>query len=107
MRVYVADGYRLRGLTGNGVRSNCVVFALTLYARRRRKGREGYLVMRRSRWGSFPHVLYAEVRNTGTLRVVSYVPKSPRHKPVPPLMFTGSSKWGDFSATVPNPERHE
>ncbi len=87
------------------MRSNCVVFALQLYVRRRRKGREGYLVMRRSRWGPFPHVMYAEVRTTGTLRVVSYVPTAPRHKPVPPLMFTGSSKWGDFSNTMP--ERHE
>ncbi len=78
------------------MRSNCLAFALALYRRRRRKGREGYLLMRRSRWGPFPHILYAEKRANGTLRVISYTPNSPRRKPIPPVVFRGHSHWGDL-----------
>lgn len=76
--------------------SNCLLFALLLYARRRRRGRFGYLVIRRSRWGRFPHVLYAEIRSNGLLRVVSYKPRDPRHKCMPPPVFRGDSRWGDL-----------
>lgn len=78
------------------MRSNCALFACALYCRRKRAGKEGYLVMRRSRWGNFPHIFYAERRKSGALRIVSYVPKSPRMKPVPPAIFEGRSKWGDL-----------
>lgn len=44
------------------MRSNCIAFAFTLYWRRRRRGREGYLMVRKSRMGPFPHMLYAELR---------------------------------------------
>ena len=54
------------------MRSNCVAFACALYWRRRAKGREGYLLFRRSRMGPFFHALYAEERKTGGLRVVSF-----------------------------------
>lgn len=47
----------------------------------------------------FLHVLYAEIRRTGTVRVVSYKQISPRAKPVPPCLFRGSSRWGDFPHT--------
>ena len=76
-------------------RSNCLVWALLLYLRRRAKGKPGYLMMRRSRWGRFPHILYAEARPYG-LRVVSYVPRDPRIKACPPPCFTGRGKWGDL-----------
>lgn len=78
------------------MRSNCIAFACALYVRRRRSGHDGYLVFRRSRWGPFCHVLYAERRKSGALRIVSYVPNSPRMKPVPPAIFEGRSKWGDL-----------
>lgn len=78
-----------------GVR-NCLTFALSLYLRRRRRGRHGYLVMRRSRWGRFPHVLYAELRRSGTLRVVHYVPRTASERKCPPPSFEGRSKWGDL-----------
>lgn len=96
------------------MRSNCIVFAVALYCIRclgyvrekpRREGapppkpwvkREGYMLFRRSRWGPFCHVLYAERRKSGALRIVSYVPNSPRMKPVPPAIFEGRSKWGDL-----------
>lgn len=76
--------------------SNCIVWAILLYLRRRAKGKAGYLMVRRSRFGKFPHMLYAEQRPYG-IRMVSFVPRNPRHKMVPPPMFHGKSKWGDLS----------
>lgn len=99
------------------MRSNCLAFACALYCIRcfgyvrekkrlnaKRNGvtlkppvkREGYMVFRRSRWGPFCHALYAERRANGSLRIVSYIPISPRHKPIPPALFSGRSKWGDL-----------
>lgn len=78
------------------MRTNCVAFALVLYLRRKRRGREGYIVLRRSRWGPFPHMLYAEARRNGLLRVVSYRPTSPIARPCPPPIFKGASRWGDL-----------
>ena len=46
--------------------------------------------------GRFPHALYMERRSNGTLRIVSYVPHNPRHKRLPPPLFSGRSKWGDL-----------
>lgn len=77
------------------MRTNCFIWAVALYWRRRRKQREGYVVIRHSRWGRFPHVLYAERRASGSLRVVSYIPINPRFKNCPPPIFTGRAKWGD------------
>jgi len=78
------------------MRSNCIAFALALYWRRRRRGREGYLMIRKSRMGPFPHVLYAEQRPGGRMRMVSFKPTHPRNKKVPPPMFMGASRWGDL-----------
>lgn len=73
-------------------RSNCLAWALAMWWRRRPRG--GYIVMRGSRWGRFPHFLYAEMRH-GRLRLVSYVPAQPRHKHCPPPLFDGRVRWGD------------
>ncbi len=78
------------------MRSNCLFFAWALYKRRAARGCEGYVVFRRSRWGPFLHALYAERRLGGSLRVVSYVPRDARPKPLPPPTFRGRSKWGDL-----------
>lgn len=78
------------------MRSNCVAFALKLHARRKRAGREGYILLRWSRWGPFPHMLYGERRVDGSIRVVSYKPLGPRPRACPPPMFRGESKWGDL-----------
>ena len=78
------------------MRSNCILWAFLLHRRRHRKGREGYMMWRWSRWGHFPHALYAERRLTGSWRIVSYVPRHPRHKRLPPPLFSGRSKWGDL-----------
>jgi hypothetical protein len=73
--------------------SNCILFAVLLWWRR---GRRGYVLFRRSRYGPFCHALYAEIRADGSLRVVSYKPKNPKLKRVPPPLFRGSSRWGDL-----------
>lgn len=67
--------------------SNCIFFALALFVRRRYVGR---IVIRKSRWGPFPHFLYEEKGH-----VVHYVPTNPRHKKIPPPLFKGRVKWGD------------
>lgn len=81
-------------------RSNCLVFALLLYRRRVRRGvYRGYVQVRWSHWGSFPHFLYAERRAVAgwfkPMRMVSYVPQDPRHKTCPPPVFKGRVRWGD------------
>lgn len=73
------------------MRSNCLLFAVLLYLRRARKGDAGYLVMRRSRHGAFPHFLYLHRGR----RLISYCPRNPRHKLLPPPLFSGFVKWGD------------
>ena len=78
------------------MRSNCLSFACCLYARRKRSGHRGYVVARRSKWGPFPHFMYAELRRSGALRIVSYIPIHPKRKPIPPALFDGRSKWGDL-----------
>jgi hypothetical protein len=78
------------------MRSNCVIFAALLWLRRRRRGREGYIMIRMSRlcWG--PHVLYAERWPSGRWRVVSYKPLLGSGRALPPLVYRGESRWGDL-----------
>lgn len=75
-------------------RSNCLWAAVALYARRKRAGHPAYLLIRRSRWGLFPHVLYAE-RRRGVIRVWSFVPLDPTPRRFPPPIFEGRWRWGD------------
>lgn len=78
------------GLT---MRSNCLVWAVAMWWRRRPRRRR-YLTWRWSDWGWFPHVLYAELRH-GRTRLVSYKPRDPRRRWIPPLLFDGVVRWGD------------
>jgi len=78
------------------MRSNCLVFAVALYLRRRRKGDEVYLSIRRSRYGKFPHFLLMRRRRDGLFRAVSYKPIDPSERKVPPPVFEGRSRWGDL-----------
>lgn len=55
--------------------------------------------------GPFPHFLYAEVRACGTLRIVSFKPIAPREKKLPPPLFKGASRWGDWHDTVASEPR--
>ena len=82
------------------MRSNCFAWAIALYLRRRAKGREGYIMIRRSRSGPFPHCLYGEVRRCGTLRIVSYKPLAPVERKYPPILFPGEPRWADWADTV-------
>lgn len=77
------------------MRSNCIVYAVAIYFRRRSKGHEGYIALRRSRWGPFPHLLYVERRKTGTWRLVSYKPRDPTPHCCPPIMFDGKPRMDD------------
>lgn len=77
------------------MRSNCLLWAVRLWWRRRRRGREGYILFRMSLLALFWHALYGERRADGSLRVVGYVPRRPRRRGVPPLLFRGRVRWGD------------
>lgn len=98
------------------MRSNCIAFAIALYWRRwlasRRvridgeryfiawQGGPRFIVLRVSRLGSaLPHVLFAERRN-GRLHVIHFVPHNPKVKTLPPPLFRGRVKRGDFPDTV-------
>lgn len=74
--------------------SNCFWWAVRIFVRRRFRG---YILIRKSLWGRFPHFLYSERHHT-----VSYVPIDPRHKECPPPLFPGFVRWGDrvFLSTV-------
>ncbi len=101
------------------MRSNCLFFAVSLYwrrwlaSRRVRIDGERYfiawragprrLLIRASRLGSaLPHILYAE-RRGGRLHVVHYVPNDPKVKVLPPPLFRGHIKRGDWPDTVAEP----
>jgi hypothetical protein len=96
--------------------SNCIAFAIALYWRRwlatRRIWVEGeryviiarggprMLLARESRLGSLiPHVLFAEVRH-GRVKIFHYVPVNPVPRLLPPPLFHGWIKRGDWQDTV-------
>jgi hypothetical protein len=68
------------------VGSNCLIFALQRWV-----SRGGYLVVRKSRWGPFPHFLWSP----DLKRVEQYVPAEPNIRVIPPLIFKGYVKHGD------------
>lgn len=76
--------------------SNCFIFAAALALRRWHT--RGYLALRKSDWGRFPHVLWIE-RN----HIVSYKPVDPTKRRCPPLLFKGHVVWGD-KPPAQNPE---
>lgn len=65
---------------------NCLCWAL---AKWRKHG--GYLVIRRSRYGWFPHFLHMDREGN----IESFVPDDPKRKKLPPPVFKGSVKRGD------------
>ena len=73
--------------------SNCLFFALTRF-----KERGGYLIMRKSHHGWFPHFLWSEDLET----FEQYVPYFPsEHLKFPPLWFAGFIRTGqDRKATT-------
>jgi len=79
--------------------SNCIIFALILYRRRKLKNRRGFLVIRRSHWGPFPHVMFGRLRKNGEIAVVGFGPISPKPRWIPPPLFKGKVHWGDHPAS--------
>ena len=66
--------------------NNCLFWALAKWAKY-----GGYLMIRRSRWGWFPHFLHMDREGN----IESFVPDDPRKKACPPPVFRGSVKKGD------------
>jgi hypothetical protein len=85
----------------NRSRSNCIIFALTLWFRRARRGkRNNYLVIRMSRvpWGIL-HLMHGRHDSvTDQIRVVSYKPDADRKTGVE-LAFRGHVERGDKPRT--------
>ncbi len=67
------------------MRGNCLAFALCAWLRERGTG---YLLIRRSRWGPFPHILYLRTLPTDA-DVAHFVPVRPRRRWLPPFWFEG------------------
>lgn len=67
--------------------SNCLVYALRRWIRD-----GGYLIVRRSRWGWWPHFLWAPT--LGDLEVEQYAPRQSQRRLCPPLLFRGRVKVG-------------
>ncbi len=76
-------------------RSNCIIYAIALRRRLRRKGYRVYCAWRWSDWGPFPHVLVFRRRKVGTMQCVSYKPVDPRRRLIPPPFFKGRPRFGD------------
>lgn len=77
-------------------KSNCLFFYLALRRRRLRRGKRGYMTVRKSLHGWFPHFLYQYRSPSGRLRLVSFVPTLPvEGLLLPPVRFEGRVKWGD------------
>lgn len=65
------------------MRTNCLFFALKLWFLR-----GGYLILRRSHAGPFPHAMWA-ASIPPELPVEQYVPKNPKLRVCPPPFFDG------------------
>ena len=68
-------------------RSNCLIFALAHWFRD-----GGYLIVRRSHWGWFPHFLWSQ-----DLKVFEeFTPlRHAKYRLCPPLLFTGYVREGE------------
>jgi hypothetical protein len=63
--------------------SNCLFWAVRQWARE-----GGYLLIRKSHYGPFPHFLWS----ADLKQFSSFVPLDPRHKLIPPPIFRGEVK---------------
>lgn len=67
--------------------SNCLIWALWRWFRD-----GGYLIVRKSRYGWWPHFLWSR----DLLMIEQFVPRIPNHhRRIPPLLFDGYVKLGD------------
>jgi hypothetical protein len=67
--------------------NNCLVYALRKWFRH-----GGYLIIRKSRWGWFPHFLWSPAAPP---EAEQYIPVNPKRRLLPPLIFRGHVKRGD------------
>jgi len=80
------------------VRSNCVIYALTEWLRKKPPGKESYLVIRRSRirWGIL-HMLHGTLDpTTDQIKVTSYKPPPGHEKTGFEPTFEGTVRDGDL-----------
>ena len=78
-------------------KSNCLIWAILLYRRRKRKNKNCYLSFRGSRLARYGfHTLFMEKRFYG-VRIISYSPKDKREikNVLEQPVFYGYAKWGD------------
>jgi hypothetical protein len=68
--------------------SNCFLYALGRFARE-----GGYLVLRKSHFGWWPHLLWSKDLRS----FEQFVPIAARRRLIPPLLFRGSVKIGEDS----------
>lgn len=78
---------------------NCLTFALSVW--RYRRANE-YLVIRRSRWGWFPHFAVIFEREDGIIEKHEYLPLHPRRKFCPKPFFRGYVKK-TYYREIPHP----
>jgi hypothetical protein len=64
--------------------SNCLTFAIRVWE----YSSQSYLMIRKSKWGWFPHFAVMFERGE-VIEKVEYVPVEPRKKYIPPLFFKG------------------
>lgn len=87
--------------------NSCIVWAVAMYLRRRRRSKllklqglpsfDCYVIMRRSREAWYPHFLYGERKHSGTrVRLIRCVPLDSSDDSVPWPIFRGRVKWGDI-----------
>jgi hypothetical protein len=77
--------------------TNCIIFSIKLFTRRSRKSKVGYLVIRKSHWGLFPHVTYGRLRKDGTLAIVGYTAINKRWWTTILPLYKGRVSWGERS----------
>lgn len=68
--------------------SNCLIFALKKFFIE-----GGYLIIRKSHWGPFPHFLWA--KSLEGIEVEHYAPINPKERKVPSFLFKGEIKTKD------------
>jgi len=86
------------------MRSNCWIVAKLFYWRLRRRGLEPYWVRRASRAAPCPHWLVSWRMPSGYMHTVSFKPIERVKRFLPPILFRGRVRWGDWKDTVAMPE---
>lgn len=88
------------------MRSNCIIFATRLAARRLAKGRFGYIGRRPSLYRrGIKHWVWIEWRQDGRLLVIGFVPLAPTTGWFPPLLFEGRVERYDKAARAEHARR--